>query len=440
MTDRQPPWLQPLVQRIFVPRTDAIESMQSFLKDQNIVRLPILRKSFLINEPLAAHHILLGNNKNYTKEGTSYSRLKSLMGPGLLTTSGEDWEERRNRFQPRFHGKNLKQFESTIQTYTQQTLNSWEDKIGKQVNISDEMLALSMNISSLALLGIDISERSLEFVRHMHFLNEFAVTRSGLPKWLPTIRNLRYQLSTKLFDNYLLEQLKTPSKITTEPLLSDLLQKNEQGEFVYSNDHILAEAKNFFIAGHETTGNAISWTLYSITKNPYVLMLVQREIKEIVGNQLPTLDAIERLTYLDMVINESLRMYPPIWLITRRAIADDVVLGYKIPANSLVNIITYLMHRHPKHWHQPDIFYPERFLPEVSKDRSKCAYLPFGFGPHVCIGRQFAMMNMKMIIVMALQRYQFSLPALNYEAKPQALITLKAKNGIKLKLEKLLVE
>ncbi len=435
METKTPPWLRPLLHRLFLPKRDAIEFMQQLVKYEDVIRLPVLTPSLLVNDPAAVHHILLSNQKNYTKVKTSYSRLASLVGPGLLTTSGDDWQERRDLYQPKFHGKNLQQYENIVQRCTDHLIAVWDKKSGKQINVTNEMLSLGMNIMTQAFLGIDITDRSLDLVHVVHFLNQFAARKFPIFKWIPTVRNLRYHIHTKFFDRYLLDTLKNSPKVTEEPLLVDLLRKDEQGNFLRSDEYILGEAKNFFVAGHETTGNALSWALYLLVKNPYSLQIVQDEIDNVIGTGKPTFENIENLTYLEMVILETLRLYPPIWLITRRAIEEDNLAGYKVPANMSVNIITYLLHRHPQYWNQPDIFYPERFLPEASKNRPKTAFIPFGFGPRVCIGRQFAMMNMKMILARLIQSYRFSLPKSDYTVAALPLITLKAEQGIRLRIQ-----
>lgn len=434
MKSNNPPWFRQLLHRFFSSQEDALVFMAKLVKDHDIVRLPVVKKTYLINDPGAIHQILLGNHQNYTKEGTSYARLEKLVGLGMLTTYGEDWALRRSCYQAKFHTKNLQQYEDTITTCTHRTFELFEKDLSQPINISNEMLSLVMNITTQAFLGLDISERSLDLVEKIHFLNDFAVHKA-LTKWLPTPSNFRYYKNKKLFDDYLLSTLKSNTNPVKTPLLEDILLKDEHGNFKRSEDYILGEAKNFFVAGHETTGNAISWTLLSMLQNGYVLIKVLEEINKVIGDQTPTFESIEQLPYLDMVIQEGLRLYPPIWFFTRSAIEQDELNGYKIPANSNVNIITFLVHRHPKYWPNPHHFYPERFSPEASRDRPKCAYLPFGVGPRVCIGRQFATMTMKMILVMLLQRYNFKLPHEDYHAKLEPLITLKAVKGIRLKVE-----
>src|SRR5262249_22778513 len=149
-----------------------------------------------------------------------------------------------------------------------------------------------------------------------------------------------------------------------QSMLQPLFTKDEAGNYIRPIDYILGEIKNFLVASHDTTGNVISWTLYLLAKHPYVLRQVTQEIDQVLQSKLPDFDSIEELPFLDMVIQETLRLYPPIWVFTRKAIADDQVNDYFIPGGAFINISPYLIHRHPKYWNQPTIFYPERFLKE----------------------------------------------------------------------------
>lgn len=433
MDKQSPPWFWPFLKRLYKPTHDPLIFFQSLIEQHDIVRLPVLKANYLINDPEAIHHILLANSSNYTKAGTSYERIEHVVGKGLLTSSGEDWATRRQKYQPLFHGKHLRAYVDTIYKYTEAMLSNWEGK-NKEINLTNDMLALVMNITSDSFLGVDVSDRSEELVRVVHILNEYSVKSLVLWKWLPTLKNLRYQVAKKTVDNFILDSIKYDND--KEPLLKGILQKNEAGEFIFSKDYILGDVKNFFVAGHETTGNALCWTLYCLAKNTYVLKQVVTEIKQVLGSKLPDFDTIETMPYLGAVVQEVLRLYPPIWIFTRRAIEEDMLQNYKIPAGAIINILPYLIHRHPKYWNQPNIFYPERFLPDLSKGRPKCAYIPFGFGPRVCIGRQFALLNLKIIIIMLLQRFEIELPYKSYHVDPLPLITLKPKKEIKLKINK----
>lgn len=431
--DRQsPPWLAPFLKRFLNPSQDSLTFLESLVRNNDIARLPVINPNYIVNDPEMIYHILLTNADNYTKAGTSYERIEHVVGKGLLTTSGAEWAMRHKAYQPLFHGKHLKKYVATIHKYTGMLLTKWTEQNARQIAINDEMLALVMNISAEAFIGLDVSDRSLELVKMIHILNNFAVTSLTLWKWMPTLRNLRYQIAKKAVDQFILTSLKE-NKTANEPIFKELLIKKELGGISLSEDELLSEIKNFFIAGHETTGNSLSWTLYCLAKNRYVLVELIREINTVLGGDLPDYESIEQMPYLDMVIQESLRLYPAIWIFTRRAIAQDSLGHCIIPAKAIINIIPYLLHRHPKYWNQPNIFYPERFSSDQVKNRPRCAYIPFGFGPRVCIGRQFALLNIKIILIMILQQFDVQLPRNNYVVEPQALITLKPKN-LKLKV------
>lgn len=434
----KPPWFQPLLKRISNPSQDILSYFKSIVATEDIVRIPALKPNYIVNDPEAIHHILLTNRENYTKAGTSYERIEHVVGKGLLTTSGEEWATRRQHYQPLFHGKHLINYVDTIYKYTEQLLATWESNPGK-VNMTEDMLSLVMNISAESFLGLDVSADSLELVRMIHIMNQYAVSSITLWKWLPTVRNLRYQYAKNYLDRFILSSLETKS-IIQAPLLSELLQRTNDGQLKYSKEYILGEVKNFFVAGHETTGNALSWILYCLAKNSYVLIQVVAEIKEVLGSSQPDFKNIEELSYIEMVIQEALRLYPPIWIFTRKAIAEDTLGSYKIPAGGIINIVPYLIHRHPKYWNQPAIFYPERFSPDENKGRPKCAYIPFGFGPRVCIGRQFALLNIKIILIMILQRFEIKLPSKDYKVTPLPLITLKPQKNLQLKVSKAMQE
>lgn len=428
------PWLHALLTRVLNPQQDMIAFFESIVARHDIVRVPTIKANYIVNDPDAIHHILLTNFNNYTKDGTSYERIQEVIGKGLITTSGEEWLCRRKQHQPFFHDKHLINYVGTIQKYTEKLLSKLTQKPESTPNLTEELLALVMNISAEILLGVDVSDHSLELVRMFNIMNYYAVKSITLWKWLPTLKNLRFQVAKKYIDNFILNSLKQTS-LANEPLLKMLLDKNQAGDFLLPNEQILGEVKNFFIAGHETTGNALSWTLYCLAKNPYTLQQVNDEIQHVLGSNLPDFTNINNLPYLEIAIQESLRLYPPIWIFTRQALEEDILNNYRIPAGAIINIIPYLIHRHPQYWNQPSVYYPERFLVKDGMARPKCAYIPFGFGPRVCIGRQLAMLNIKIILIMLLQRFEIQLPHKNYSVQPLPLITLKPKKDLRLKIK-----
>lgn len=436
MTDgKSPPWLKPFIQRMIHSSKEILPLLQVITDGQDIARLPLVKTNYLINHPDGIYHILLSNRDNYTKEGTNYDSLKKMLGAGLLTTSGKDWKERRHKFQDSFQGKHLTQCVPIIEYYTEKAFEQFELKLASPINMTEEMLVATMNISAKSFFGFDLSERSYEFVRWIHTIQAYTARASTLSQWLPSPQSLYYRQTMKRLDHYLLTQFKkTHFSEEFIPLLQALFCADQEGMWLSSSTAILGEAKNFFVAGHETTGNAISWALYFLAKNNYCLTEITEEIDDTLDDT-SSFAAIDKLENLDLIIHETLRLAPPIWTLSRKAIHDDEILGYRIPANTLVNISPYLIHRHPRYWHQPNVFYPERFKTNSPK-RPKCAYIPFGFGPRACIGRQFSFMMMKIMITRLLQKFTIKPLRKDTYVQPLPLITLKPNNGVWLKLEK----
>lgn len=420
----------PLLKLLKTPTATPLEYFQEIARYGDIVRIP-LSKRYFINDPDGIQRILQINFNNYTKAGSSYRRLQEALGPGLLTDSGEAWEKRRQDLQALFYLKNLNKFTDTINHYTQSTLDQWESTYAQSrqyFNLTTELLALVANISAATLFGLDISAEAKKIIKLVLIGNDYIAKTVSISPWLPSFGNLRFRITTRKLNHMLLDAFKTQRNLAiTEPLLAKVITEYENHEI--DTKEFLGDVKNFFVAGHETTGNALSWAIYCLMQHPEILAHLQQEFTPNLTNKLLTLDDINKLSYTEMFISEVLRLYPPIWITERKALNDDEIGGYLIPANSAVIISQYTIHRHPKYWHNPEAFNPERFTAENSKNRHKCAYIPFGTGPRMCIGKQLAMMTMKIILPSILQRFEIKL-AQTRAVEVEALVTLKPKGGM----------
>lgn len=410
---------------------DPLAHFREIAKFGDIVQMPLSTKRYLINDPESIQRILQINFDNYTKEHTHYQRLREVLGPGLLTNSDAAWEKRRHDLQAAFHLKNLNKFSSLITTIVQSTLDEWEALMPHRhyFNFANEMLALVARISSTVLFGLEITQQTNKMIKLVDIGNDYVARTLSMAPWLPSIRNLRFRLAYRSLDKLLLDafQHQRNPKIS-QPLLGKVIVEYDSGQL--SSAAFLGDIKNFLVAGFETTGNALAWTMYCLLqKNTDPLQRLQQEIDQVLGNQSFELTQLANLPYTEMVLEESLRMYPPIWGYERRVIADDELGGYYIPAGSLVIICPYTMHRHPGYWPEPDLFNPERFNTENSQRRPKCAYIPFGTGPRVCIGKQLAMLTAKIVLTSILQRFNVTL-AQHQSVKAVPLITLKPQGGI----------
>jgi cytochrome P450 len=193
-------------------------------------------------------------------------------------------------------------------------------------------------------------------------------------------------------------------------LLSILLQaRDDETSAVMTDDQLRSEALTFFIAGHETTATALTWTLYLLASHPAIRQKVREEAIAVLGDRLPTIGDVPRLHLTRMVLEESMRLYPPVWAVARQPVSDDKMDGYRIPARSTVVVCSFVTHRHPAFWEQPDVFDPGRFAPERVAERPKGAYFPFLGGPHQCIGNEFAMLEMRLLVAMVLREFDLEL-------------------------------
>jgi cytochrome P450 len=196
------------------------------------------------------------------------------------------------------------------------------------------------------------------------------------------------------------------------------------------------EVVTLFIAGHETTALSLSWTLYLLSQHPNVEACLRKELDDVLAGRTPTLADLPKLVYTRMVLDESMRLYPPAWLTERKALTDDEIGGYLIPAGTTLAITQYVTHRHPQFWASPTTFDPERFTPQNSENRSRYAYFPFGGGPRQCIGKNLAILEIQLVLCMVLQRCKMNL-APGWEVKTEPELSLRLKGGLQMQLEPL---
>ncbi len=408
----------------------------------DVARFRLLRREiYLLSRPDAIKHVLVDNNKNYHK-GQAYSRIESVLGNGLLTSQGEFWLRQRRLVQPAFHHRRLDTLAPMMTKATEEMLQDWEilAKSGEPFDASAEMMKLTLTIVGRALFSTNVRQYATEVREAMNVILEQSQKRISRPFDIPAIfptpedNAYRHAINTLNRIVYGIIEDRRRSQTDEGDLLSVLIQATDQGAGM-NNEQLRDEVMTLFLAGHETTANALSWTWYLLSKNPAVEHTLSAELSERLGGKPPELQDLENLPYNRMVIDESLRLYPPAWLVSRTASADDLVEGITIPAGAVVFLSQYVTHRHPDYWDNPEGFDPERFTPERSRDRPEFAYFPFGGGPRKCIGNYFALLEAQVVLAIIAQRYQLELMP-GYPVIPQPTITLRTRNGIWMRLKK----
>ena len=380
------------------------------------------------------------NRDIYTKiqEG---GMLRILLGNGLLTSEGDFWLKQRRLIQPVFHKQRLDRFIQKISESTDEMLADWEKKNGETIDVYNEMNRVTLDIVGKTLFSVNVKS---EFDKVNSALTKIMTAirnRSRFmrfPLWVPLPSHLRIEHNRKVLDETISEIINQRRNATGkfDDLLTMLMEVEDADTRERMTDKQLRdEVLTIFIAGHETTANALAFTLYLLAKNPEAKKRLQKEIDELFTGREMTFEKLQKLEYTTMVIKESMRLYPPAWMVPREAAKDDVIGGYQIKKGDKVLTSPYAMQRSPRYWKNPDAFMPERFTAENMKDMPRYAYYPFGGGARMCVGNNFAMMEMQIVLAKICAHFDFVLPE-SFELELLPLITLRPKDGVPVKLVK----
>lgn len=392
-------------------------------------------KGFLLDHPDYIRYVLAENQRNYVKS-KNYEALELVIGNGLLTNEGDHWQQQRRLMQPPFHSQRIQQYGDLICHEAEAKAADWETRFVQTDGICDlsrEMTELTLRVVSKALFGASVQTEMDKLIRAQNFLNGYVDSRMGgvnVPHSIPTPKNRRYHKSLQDLDEVvwgiIRERRNNPD--SGDDLLSMLLDARDERTGEAMNERQLRdEVATILLAGNETTANALSWTWYLLHKHPEVEHEFHRELDQVLAGREPSLKDLKSLPYTEMIFQESMRLFPPAWAISRKPVADDEIASYPIPAGSTVLICPYVTHRNPEYWDDSDSFKPERFAHGTPNDYS---YFPFGGGPRKCLGNGFAMMEGQLILATLAQH--FSIRILNErDIKLNPQVTLRPRNGMK---------
>lgn len=393
-------------------------------------------------DPDIIRHVLQKNHRNYRKTPMIFDKLRRFLGNGLLTSEGPYWLQQRRLIQPGFHRQRLQALveimnEVIVQTEPVEVSASHGER---GIDVYPMMMRLAFDIVTRSLFSTAVSEEKLNFLSNsLTTLQSFLVQQIRQPYLNPWFRlsgQLRKKVAlSRAADEVLLDIIRQRRNEQEEKqdLLQMLLDARYEDTGEGMTDQQLLEETNILItAGHETTANALSWTLYLLAKYPEKQERLRRELQKVLGGATPTFAHLPQLTYTTQVIEEAMRLYPPAWVTDRQAIEEDEVKGHVIPAGTMVVLVIYALHRDPVFWEKPDEFVPERFDPAIKKEfMANYRYLPFGGGPRLCIGNNFAMMEMQLVLAHYLRKYQIRL-ATEEPVDMLPLVTLRPKNGVRI--------
>jgi cytochrome P450 len=409
----------------------------------DIVAMPLPgANSYLINDPDFIKEIFTQTNKVFVKTKKTGKMIERMLGPGLLSATGEVWKRQRSTLNPAFLMSSIRGFEKLFQTEIETLLKSWAQK--KDVNngvieISSEMAELTLGIVISSMFSTDVHSQAkdISWITSVLQGRFMSLMRRPifLPDLLPTkaVRDTRKakKLADKIMYGLIHERRKNPG-VARHDLLSTMLTGLEQGDGT-TEEEIRNQMLTLFLAGHDTTSNALTFTFYLLAKNPTVMAKLVAEVDSVLQGRPATMDDLENLSYTRMVFEETLRLYPPAYFMMRSLDTDYTYQDYHFNKGDVVFLSMWSMHRDPRFWDNPLEFKPERFSAENKKDRHRYVYFPFGGGPRVCIGQNLAIIEAQMIISMIVQKYALEyVPDQKFDLRCR--VTLSADPGIKLRL------
>lgn len=390
--------------------------------------------------PDGVKHILVDNHANYVK-GALIEPIRNIAGNGLFSADGELWLRQRRLMQPAFHRERIAGFGTIMTDLTTQMLQRWEGHgTVEPLDVSAEMVNLTMSIVSQTMFGAafvdhgnrigDAIQIALDDVQHrfdMPFYPPLSVPTPYNRRLRAAIRNLHQAIDEII-------AARRRSDDARSDLLGMLMEARDDGHAGMDDVQLRNEILTMFVAGHETTARLLAFAFYVVARHPEVETRLHQELDAVLHGGTPAMSDLPALTYTRMIVDETLRLYPPAWLFARQAVADDEVMGYHVPAGALVALSPYATHRHPAFWEDAERFDPERFSPARSAGRSKYAYMPFGGGPRQCIGNTFALSEAVLVLATVAQRFGLH-TAPGAELKLAARTTLQLDGGLPMRIE-----
>lgn len=399
-------------------------------------RVPIC----VVCSPENIEQVLVTEYANFIKS-RDYRAIGNVLGHGLLNSEGEFWRKQRKLMQPAFHQENIQSYGNIMVECTERMLESWRD--GQELDVHQAMMHLTLDIVGRALFGANVSEMSEHFGnalklmmdRYMAFASIAYLLPPTIP--LPKLPKMRRMISglDGLIYKLIAERRLRAETEPTRDLLQLLVNAHDEDGRQMSNLQLRDEMMTLFLAGHETTAIALSWTWYLLGQHPEIEARLLAELNEVLGGRAPSSADLRRLPYTEMVIKESMRLYPPAWGIGREAREAFTMDGYHLPAGTNVIILQWLSHRDPRYFPEPERFDPERWRedPVRTGKAPRFVYFPFGAGPRVCLGAAFALMEAVLLLATMAQRFHLELDK-TQSVGLQPAITLRPKNGVKVKL------
>jgi cytochrome P450 len=395
----------------------------------------------LVLHPADVEQVLLKQKEKYEK-GVGVRKLKLIMGDGLFLSEGEFWRAQRKLMQPPFTPRGVGQFVPGMQGALARLGHNLGQSAanGEPRDIQLDMMRLALDVISQAMFGTfldeGVGEVASAFTYILEYVSERSITMVDMPLFVPTSANRRFrraERAVKEFLNHLIDERKKDRKGRDDLLTRLLHAADEDSGHRMSEQQLKDEVVTLFFAGHETTAQALTWIWYLLARNPQKRVLLEAELDRVLAGRDPDLQDVHHLPFTRAVVDEAMRLYPPVWVFVRQALAEDNLRGYRVDKGSMIVLSPYIVQRDARYFDDPETFLPERFMPDASRPIAPYTYFPFGAGPRVCIGNNFALLEMVLTVATVAQRFHLELldpePVL-----PESKSTLRPSRAVKVRV------
>lgn len=407
----------------------------------DFVRWRGLYDIYFVNHPDFIRPVLSRSHEHFSKRIIDYRVMSGVMGDGLVTSDRPLWARQRRLMQPVFSHRNVAGFDATINGLTSSLMGEWDTRTGGEIVwIDREMAGLTFRITGATLFGADIQRHSAEVTEILEIINlrpQEVRALMTLVSWIPTPHNLKWKRALKRLDRIVHNVIAARRRAGSgDDILGRLLEARDEetGEGL-DETQIRDEVVTLMLAGHDTSAHALTWTLYLLATHPEVESRLTGHLAEHLNGAPATAADLPHLPYLKQVVQEAMRMYPPVWAVARRAERKVTFGEHVLPANAYVAVVAWALHRHPEFWPDPDRFDPNRFDPDRAKARHSYCYLPFGAGPRTCIGAGMAMLEIQLVLAQSLQRFKLQVVP-DHPIETLAKVTLRPRYGMPVTLSR----
>lgn len=423
-------------------RENGVAAWPSSFYHEDLIPVPMLNRTmFVVNNPTDVQWVMVTNAKNYQKSPATRQTLKPLLGNGIFVSERELWTRQRQVLTPAVHKSRLKGYGETILLKGTELLRGWESHGDNfELDMTEEMSYVAADVISRIMFSEALGERVKKLYEafkeyqkshgRIHLLELI-----GLPGWLPRPGKLKGRKAVRKFDEVILEIIanRRNGGVERDDFLNMLLSFRDGNGNPMDSTLVRDEVASIFLAGHETTATTLTWAFYLLNLHPEVERKIHEEIDRVLGDRPLTYEDVAHLIYTRAVIDETLRLYPPVHVFSRQAIGEDVLSNnVRVPPRSFITIASWVLHRHKKYWEEPDNFLPERFLPENAHQIHQYAYIPFGAGPRICPGKHLGLLEAVSLLAMIARTYRLRLRE-GHPVEPLGRMTLRPRWGMPMK-------